>query len=110
MLIMKTYSSSEGVLGANLAEGQVWQKSSRRRRIVRMGLIGGSNACDSAVDVFYGTQKIAHLENFHTSGLGKDHLLWHSSKVVCYPNTPINVIVTDAFPSNVTLVLDIQEY
>lgn len=107
MIICEPFKNKS--VGENLANGFVWQKSARKRRIVRMGLVGGTAPCDSAVDVFYGTQQVAHLENFHCGKPDKRKLLWNTTELYLSPNTPLNIQVTDAFPQDtVWLFLDIK--
>lgn len=93
----------------NLANGTTWAKSNRKRQIVRMAIVGGATAGDTAVDVSYGTEQIAHLINFQTGAPDKTKLFWNTTRLYCPANTPINVKVTSASSATVTfLVLDIK--
>jgi hypothetical protein len=107
MLVMEKYTSDP--VGTNLANGKTWAKSNRKRQIVRMALVGGAAARDAAVDISYGTEQVAHLENFQTGAPDKTKLLWNTTKLYIPPQVPINVEVTDAFSSTPTfLILDIK--
>lgn len=107
MIIMEPFVSK--AVNENLANGYHWQKSNRKRRIVRMGLCGGAAARDAAVDVFYGTQQVGHLENFQTGAPNKTKWLWNTTELFLAPNTPLNIQVTDAFSATKTfLLLDIK--
>lgn len=108
MLVNEYYASS--AVDINLAAGKDWAKSPRARKITRMALHGGAAVLDAAVDVFYGTEKIAHLINFSTAGATKPVWIWHTSMLICPPDTPISVVVTDAFAATKTILsLDIKE-
>lgn len=102
-------SNASNAVGDNLANGKTWAKSNRNRKIVRMALCGGAAAHDAEVDVFYGSEQVAHLINFKTGAPDKTKLLWHTSNIFVAKNTPISVPVTNAITSTATfLVLDIK--
>ena len=107
MLYIESYTSN--AVGDNLANGKTWAKSNRNRKVVRMALVGGGAAADAEVDVFYGSEQVAHLINFKTGAPDKTKSLWHTSNVFVAKNTPISVPVTNALSATATfLVLDIK--
>jgi hypothetical protein len=107
VLYIESYASN--AVGDNLSNGKVWAKSNRNRKVVRMCLCGGAAALDAEVDVFYGSEQVAHLINYFTGGPDKLKMLWHTTNLFVAKNTPISVPVTNAFTSTATfLVLDIK--
>jgi hypothetical protein len=99
------------VAGANVANGQKWQREGKRwRKIVRMGLVGSAAIRDTTVSIFYGSEQVAKLYNVVTAaGFTKLKLFWHTSALKCPPGTDINVIVDD--PPNTSsawLYLDLR--
>ena len=95
-------------LGENLADGQDWERSGKTRQIKRIGFIGGSAVADTAIEIYYGTTKIAKVYNTVTGQFWtNDNLYWMSTQLKCFGNVPIKVMVVDAAPAAVTLILDI---
>ena len=113
-IVQESYTAAECAVGVNLAEGKPWQRSSRRRRVVRMGFSGSNALGDGCkISLYYGTEKVATLLSQVAHGgtvVGKEAFYWHTSKLICGRGVPINVMVEVAAATDpVYLQLDIQE-
>lgn len=111
---MVTYHEAyaTAILDQNLADGKVWQVSSRPRRLVKIGFAGSSAKMDCGFDILYGSMKIGHMYNTSTTAMDaytQEHQWWHSSKVFIPAGVPVNLIMTVAAGAAVKLFIDFQE-
>lgn len=104
-------SKTSSALDVNLAEGEIWQKSPKPRRVSRICMQGGAAAVDAAVDVYFGAEKVMAIKNLRTGTTDMTlEWFWHTSKLILPPGVPINIIVTDAFSATATKIgIDVQE-
>jgi hypothetical protein len=110
MRVDEIIASTTAILNANLAGGKIWEKSTRPRKLVKVALLGSTAVGDAAVDISFGTMKVAHIVNTSvTIGVLKTNSYWNSSRLVCPAGTPISVVVTDAFEATAQLYMELAE-
>ena len=96
----------------DLADGQVWQKSNRARKLTKLSFVGGAAAEDAGFNIMFGSKLIAWgITNFSTASqlMTTDHendhyVFYHSSDLVCPAGTPIHLMVTNAFPAQTYMI------
>jgi hypothetical protein len=100
-------------VGTDLLANSFFQFDARPRVVSRAGLTGSSAAGNAAVDIFFGTEKIATLRNT-TSGAvipveAKDMMPIRTNRALL-PFEPLRAIVAVASATTImSLTLEIQE-
>ena len=115
MLVDERVAVADCGVGTNLASGKDWARNNVPVRVNQIALVGGSNIFDCALELSYGTVKVAHF--FSTKGVASGYLdileddkFFLSSQKVCYPKSQINLEVISApQTSPIRYMLNIQE-
>lgn len=107
-------TSAATAAGTDLMANNFFQFDARPRIVSRYGVVGSSAVGNAAVDIFYGTEKIATAYNT-TSGANvlpveaKDMMPLRSNRALL-PHEPLRVVVNTASATNVlAITLEIQE-
>lgn len=107
-------TSAATAAGTDLMANNFFQFDARARIVSRIGVVGSSAVGNAAVDLFYGTEKIATIYNT-TSGANviaveaKDMMPIRSNRAL-FPHEPLRVIVNTASATNIlAITLEIQE-
>lgn len=107
-------SAAASAVGTDLMDGNKLSTSSLPRRVTHIGVVGSTNPSDAAVDLFYGSTFMGKF--FNTTGgatvipKADADLIPVGGPLVCAPNEPIHVFISDASLANVLAVtLVIQE-
>lgn len=100
--------------GTDLFANNFFQFDARPRIVSRIGVSGSSAAANSAVDLFYGTEKIGTFYNTSGGAVAapldaKDMMPVRSNRAIL-PYEPVRVVVNTASATNkLTVTLEIQE-
>ena len=111
--IEDTVAAATAAVGYNLAQGKYYQTAARLRRIVAFGLTGSVNPGYTAVEIFYGTTKIAEVRN-SAGGANvtpkKDDMKVLNSDLMAEPGEPLNLLVKVAPGTNALFwAFDLEE-
>ncbi len=93
-----TVAFGTAVLGYDLLTGVVGKRESSGRRLIGVGLCGGTAAGDCAMDVNVNSVPVATLFNLATGWPTKDHIL--PVNILVPGDSELALLVTDAAPAN----------
>jgi hypothetical protein len=117
--IDETTANATAITGYDIGQGKWWYLSNRNRQIKRLALCGSAVVGDTKVEVFYGSVKVAEIQNVALKtgasatvcGPALDtELRWMLTNLVCDAGDPIRAVVKVAPTTNaITLSMDVVE-